>query len=593
VRTRATRTPARLWDLAGRIYHEAIYQGSLLAAGSNTERLIERMNKNSRYIKRQARMVQILGSVYPLLFVTIPTVIMMQLSEGATHQWNLLVATFAGTVFLFIQTGYLMLLTLVATAEILAPELYRWPESLPLRAAQTGMLRVMALAREFLLPLSVIVLGYPVAAGIASGSFGVAMATLFVSLTHAVMTLSVTVLASWRLRRALRLASGNDRRATAVRVITMAGYGIGIVVVVAVMQFGTTFVASLLDEPRLTVSESLSVLRVLSLLPLPTSAASFVSALVARRASLSSALSLWFPLVGIVLYAGGAFLLLRGAWRLIGRGDTDLVVVSKSAAEPGAPALASVPLTVRTPRAAFRRQIFQAATRDTQVLLALLFPLVIPVATLTGPAISGVPSTVPLFAAPVMAAVMGGWILLHSLTRLQVGTGLLEASLPLVERDRAFPRLTLCAIIPTAGAIIAGLALLPPGLKLEGLLISAIPMIGVPTGFLVKTSLFGRIPGRKPRVVVEEVYIDHRFFKWVATLMAILIVAGGFIALRFVLGRVIEGPIGTVLYLAGAAIAGLALRFIAGRIFPAASRSGTRSEDGPQSGGRPGVAADR
>ncbi|MEE8440547.1 MAG: hypothetical protein V3S41_02405 [Spirochaetia bacterium] len=594
------KAPVGLWNLAGRIYHEAIYQGSLSAAGSSTQRLVERMTKNSRYIKRQGRMIQILGSVYLLLVTILPAVTMAELAGGATHHWNLFVATLAGTVHLLVQTGYLMILTLLATSEILAPELYRWPESLPLRPEQAGRLRVMALAREFLLPFFVIVLSYPVAAGIASGGVGVAVATLFVSLTHAVVTLSVIVLASWRLRRTLRSASGNDRRATAVRVFTMAGYGIGILVVIAVMQFGTSFVVSLLDEPRMTESGSLSVLRVISLLPFPTSAAGFVSALVTRRAALPSALPLWMPLVGTGLYAGGALLLLRSALRLIGRRDIDgdrhrgtadvhEQVRDKNAA--GATDLAQ--LTVRTPRAAFRRQVFEAATRDIGMLLALLFPLVIPVAMLMGPKISGAPINVLLYAAPMLAAVMGSWLLVHGLTRIPMGTGPLEASLPLVERDRAFPRLGLCAIIPAAGAGLAGIALMPPGLRFEALLLSTIPAVAAPVGFLVKTSLFGRIRRRIGRVVVEEVYIDFRFFKWLVTLSAVLIVAGGFLALRIVLAGVFPGAFGTAAFLVAVVLAGLIVRFIAGRIFPAAAPFLEGSGDGRQSGDQPEAVAGR
>ena len=583
----AARAPVKLWHLAGRIYHEAIYQGLLSAAGSSAQRLVERITKNSRYIKNQGLRIQILGSVYLLLVTILPAVTMAELSGGATHQWNLFVTTLAGTIHLLVQTGYLMILTLVATAEILTPELYRWPESLPLRTEQVGLLRVMALAREFLLPLCVIVLSYPVAAGIASGGLGVAMATLFVSLTHAVVTLSVIVLASWRLRRTLRLASGSDRRASTVRVLTMAGYGIGILVVMAIMQFGTSFVASLFDEPRMTAAESLSVLRVISLLPFPTSAASFVSALVVRRAALPSALPLWMPFVGTCLYAGGAVLLLRSALRLIGRRESegDVHCGPVGATEPTL-------LTVRTPRAAFRRQIFQAATRDTGILFALLFPLIIPVMTLTGPKISGMSADVRLYAMPIMAAVMGGWLLVHGLTRLQVGTGLLEASLPLVERDRAFPRLALCVVLPAVGAVIAVIALMPLGLKLEGFLLSTVPMIAVPVGFLVKTTLFGRIRGPKlrcgfkPHVVVEEVYIERSFFKWLGTLTVVLIIAGGFVVLRIVLAGVFPGAVGAAAFLVAVALAGLIVRFMAGRTFPAAPRPGDGPEDERQSADR-------
>ena len=366
-----TRGPMKLWHLARRVYHEALYQGSLSAAGSSTQRLVEKLSKDSRYITRQARMIQILGSFYLLIVTVLPASTMAELAGGQTHQWNMFVASIAGTIHMLVQTGYLMILTLVATSEILAPDLYRWPESLPIRAEQAGLLRVMALAREFLLPLAVIVFSYPIAAGI-SGGVPVALATLVVSVFHAALTLSITVLASWRLRRALRSASGGDRRATTVRVLTMAGYGIGIVLVLAVMQFGTGFVMSLLDHPRLGSATSLSLLRVFSLLPLPTSAATLVSSLVARHSALPMTLPLWMPLAGTSMYGVGALLLLKSAWRMIGRREADATQLRtfrrplRQARDPRP----ATRLIVRTARAAFRRQIFQTprplfSIRDT------------------------------------------------------------------------------------------------------------------------------------------------------------------------------------------------------------------------------------
>jgi hypothetical protein len=562
----AAKGPVGLWQLAGRIYHEAIFQGSLSAAGSNKQRLVERMDNNSDYIKRQARIAQIMGSFYLLFVVFLSASSLVELKTGTTHEWNLFVAAIAGTIQLVVQAGYLMILTLLATSEILAPDLYRWPESLPLRAEQSGMLRVMALAREFLLPLSVIVVIYPIVAGV-HGGIGTAAATLGISVFHAIFTLSLTVLASWRLRRTLRAASGNDRRATTVRVFTMASYGLGILFIIGIMQFGTSFIASLFDEPRLTASESLGFLRVAALLPLPTSAATLVGALVARHASLVTGIPLWMPLVGTGLYGVASLLMLRAAWRLIGQRESEGPVVQSTVPE------GQVALVVRTARAAFRRQIFQTATRDTQMLLALLIPLVIPLAILAGPSASGTPIGVLLYVEPIMVALFGSSTLVLALSRLQAGTGLLEASLPILERDRAFPRLMVCAIFPAVGALIAGLILMPAELKLQAAVLSTVPAIAVPVGFMVKTALFGRIPGANRSVVVEEVYLDHRALKWVGILASVLAVAGGLIGIQILGSRIVPGNGGLGIYFAAAAVSGAVVRFIAGREFPAATRT--------------------
>ena len=58
---------ASLWGLAGRVYHEAIFQGQLVAAGSNATRLTERMERSSGHIAKQGRTIQILGSFYLLV----------------------------------------------------------------------------------------------------------------------------------------------------------------------------------------------------------------------------------------------------------------------------------------------------------------------------------------------------------------------------------------------------------------------------------------------------------------------------------------------------------------------------------------------
>ena len=203
----------RLWSLAGRVYNEAIFQGQVTAAGSNTARLTEKLKSDSGYVAKQGRTIQILGSFYLLTVASLSVISFIGLRNAAPSAWNLLVASGSVSMQLIIQSGYLIMLTIIATAEILAPDLYRWPASLPLSKSELGALKLLSLAREFMLPLGVIVVATPAVVGFAGGSLPGAVVGLVVSVIHAALTLGLLVILSWKMRRVLRSSDTEDRGA--------------------------------------------------------------------------------------------------------------------------------------------------------------------------------------------------------------------------------------------------------------------------------------------------------------------------------------------------------------------------------------------
>ncbi|MFW5783728.1 MAG: hypothetical protein ACOCY8_04340 [Spirochaetota bacterium] len=72
----------KLWDLAGKVYIEAIFRGQVLAAGSNVHRLTQSMKSDSGYATRQGRIVQFLGSFYLLMVAFLSVTAFLQLRAG-------------------------------------------------------------------------------------------------------------------------------------------------------------------------------------------------------------------------------------------------------------------------------------------------------------------------------------------------------------------------------------------------------------------------------------------------------------------------------------------------------------------------------
>ncbi|MFW6356251.1 MAG: hypothetical protein ACOC2Y_05980 [Spirochaetota bacterium] len=211
----------KLWDLAGKVYIEAIFRGQVLAAGSNVHRLTQSMKSDSGYATRQGRIVQFLGSFYLLMVAFLSVTAFLQLRAGGAVEWNLLVASGSVALQFLIQAGYLVMLTILATAEILEPELYSWLES-------------------------------PAGWSVVAGAVG-----LIVGLEHAAVVLGVAVLASWRLRKILRSSEGDDRRSKWLRIFTMLAYGLGTILVVFVMQLGSNALSALFDNPSLSPESTL------------------------------------------------------------------------------------------------------------------------------------------------------------------------------------------------------------------------------------------------------------------------------------------------------------------------------------------------
>ena len=543
----------RLWDLSGLIYREATLRSLLTAAGGNPGPLRERLGKNPGYVRRQSLTIQLIAAVYVLSMMILPILAVGKLRSGSTHEWNLFISTVSATTFFLIQFGYVLMLTVLAVSELLDDELYAWPQSLPVSTGGIARLRLFALLRGLYLPVSGVALAYPLAVGLASGSWAVAGIAVVTSVVHLPLTLALVVLMGLWLHRTLRGHGGSSRGAQTARVITMLAYGLGTLVVVFVMQVSINYLSRLYDAPRLAAAASRTLVLVFSWIPLPTAVASLTMLLAARAAGLGTGVPIFPAALGSLGYLAVAGLLIMASLRILGRSGTATV-------GPGripVPSAAVVRLRLTTPRRAFVRQLWLGATRETQVLTYLLFAVVMPIIGLAGPTVSGAPAPVRLYLGAAMASFMSPWMLVQGLTRQQAGAGQLVASLPVRERDRVFPRLVLAPLLSCGGGLLASLLFLRGSGLVTGLALALVPAVSAPAGLLIKMLLFGRM---KHRVVLDEVYPERSTLKWIIVVASIALIAALLMA--------VEGILGNLIFVAVllASIGGLML--ISRRLFP-------------------------
>jgi hypothetical protein len=573
----------RLWSLASRIYHEALFRGQLGAAGSSQARLIERLGDNSSYLRRQARLVQIMGSFYLGTVTILSMVSAIHLRLGMNHEWNLLVSAAAGGMQTVVQMSYLLLITLLATGEILSPEIYQWLSTLPFPNRTGGTLRILTLAREFLAPLIVVIVVGTVGVGIAGASFAAAGVTLLFGFVHATAAVSAIVLIAWWMRNRVMRHADQTRSARIRRVATVISLAVGTLVVIYAVQIGTNSLVHLYDSPRAGI-DARTVTRVVALLPLPFAPAMLSSQLVLAGVGVPWMVPPWMILTGCVLYTALAGALVTRARALLARsaetssGKPAPVGIAEARhldrlagihfSRSESHGTATTRLLYRSPRAAFRRLIARGLFRDTQAVITVIGPVILPVLMVLGMTSGGGVRWPKWMMITGLGAVTGGWLTIHGFTRLAFGNGALESSLPVRERDRALPRIVLAAAAPTLGSLIALLALLPFGSGEQhaalAVVMSTPPAVVI--AFAVKAALFGWMgePGRP--LVIDEVATTARFWRWLMVIATLILITAGAIALCAVV--VPQGAAGAGIYAGCVAALYLLSFWILRRAFP-------------------------
>ena len=555
--------PVRMWDLAGLIYREATLQSLLTAAGGNPGPLRERLGKYPGYVRRQSLRIQIIAAVYVLSMMILPILAVVKLRSGNTHEWNLFISSVSASTFFLIQVGYVLMLTVLAVSELLDDDLYAWPQTLPVSTGGIARLRLFSLLRGLFLPVSGVAIAYPLALGLSSRSWAVAGMAVVTSAVHLPLTLALVVLVGLWLHRTLRGQGGTSRRAQTARVVTMLAYGLGTLLVVFVMQVAINFLSRLYDSPRLAPAVLRSLILFLSWVPLPTAPASLTMLLAARTAGLGADVPVVPAALGSLGYFVVVALLVVVALRILGRSGAATVAVRSGRTSVPTPALVRLRLT--TPSRAFLRQLWLGATRETQVLIFLLFSLVLPILGLVGPAISRAPSLFLVYFGAGTASTFSAWMVVQGLTRQEAGSGQLAASLPLRERDRVFPRLVLAPLLTSGSALLAALLFLRGRDLVTGLVLALVPAVTAPAGLLIKMLLFGRL---KNRVVLDEVSPDSATRKWITVVAAMAGIAAVLMALEGILVVVSSPILGNLIFVAVvlASLGGLSL--LSRRLFP-------------------------
>jgi membrane protease YdiL (CAAX protease family)/predicted permease len=511
-----------LFKLAKYTNLEIVMEAQVQATGANQSRLMERYKKNKNSIKNQARALKFAYGFLLSFLVVVPIFGVSQLIEAlATGSVNLNASLFAGSIifviFFAMQFAYLLILGLLNVSALMTGEAFRWFETLPISKNKLNKLGFFTVFRNIDVGLILLALTLPIALIIITQNLLLFAISIFISLINVFFSFSVLIIVSQRLGKIFKVQEINSKRATLIRVFTMVSYfalvfSMSLFLNLAIAQIPSLFI----DVSKIENLPNINL--ILSVIPFPFSP-SYLLAMSVDPGRFSM-MQWMLSIIGLVLYGGLTWFMYKKAVKSMRSVTmpTSLEIKSgrgKSEEKP------DVVLEVRSPIIAYIRKDLSIATKDIQMLMFILMPIVLPtimVVTMmatAGSVIVGADFLILWVIVSIYFPIIALMLIAGFLNVEDSGASIL-ASLPLNPRDQMKAKMSIMLTITSISyALPVMIMLFNPALSAyTGLFLSWYPIVllFLMIGFQMKLRLFGRM---KYKYVLEEVNAEHKTWKWI------------------------------------------------------------------------------
>ena len=519
----------KLYSVSKFTNFEMIMDSQLASSGAHQAKVLEKCEKNNKYIKTQAISIKII-SAFLMVFMPLLSVIMYfgiteEIGPSFPIQGRIYIFSFFILLALIISILYLFLFGLFTTSSLMSGSAFKWLHTLPLSRKDLKKLGFMTLFRNLNIQILVMTFAFPIIFFIITQNLLTFIMSLISSFLITIFGASILIIVGEKFSRVFSESSRQSSKANLLRMVSLIGFFIIAFGSSFVMNFGINALFTLVEEFS-SNPPTMGLNMILSMIPLPFAPAYLVSlSLVADQVPLG----LWASsIVGMVLLAGITFLTYKIAIKSLSSVATfelDSSRVKKDAKRKEKPIMIEVKST--SPIKSFIRKDLIASTRDYQSLIFVLMPLLYPVimilsmqAVITDE-VSSTFSIMILWAIIMIASQFIPLMLVGDLLNMEESGSSTLASLPLLPRDQAKAKLVLMLIIHGISMSIMAIVLtiLTQSVMVLILILGSLPITWTLLLFVfqMKVRLFGTM---KYKYVLEEFNVKNKLLKWVSIVAA-------------------------------------------------------------------------
>ncbi|NVM19619.1 MAG: CPBP family intramembrane metalloprotease [Candidatus Lokiarchaeota archaeon] len=509
--------------------YEMIMDSQFASAGAHQSRLLEKYEKNNKYIKNQAISLKIVSSLVmmmmPLMSIFLYFAITEEITPSYPYDGEIFILSFFLWISLIISILYIFLFGLFTTSSLMSGSSFKWLQTLPVSRKDLKRMGFATLIRNLSVPIIVMTFSFPIVLFIVTQNFFTFLSCLLSSFLTTILGISLLIIVSDRFSRIFSESNRQSSKANIFRLVTLVGFFL--------MAFGSSFVLNFGINAIIVFAEQFqlypparSLNTVMSIIPFPFAPAYFISlSMIDRPVPLEL---LGSSLVGMAILAGITYFIYKVAIKSLSSVATfefDSYKAKKESKRKTDITLEPVVIEVKTtsPVESYMHKDLISSTRDYQSLIFILMPILYPIIMILSmqgvitEEVSSTFSIMILWAIILIASQFIPPLLVGGLLNLEESGSSTLASLPLLPRDQAKGKLILMLIIQgislTLMAII--LTLLTKSVYVLILMVGSLPISWTLLLFVfqMKVRLFGTM---KYKYILEEVNSRYKVAKWIA-----------------------------------------------------------------------------
>ncbi len=513
--------------------YEMIMDSMLASSGAHQAKVLEKSEKNNRYIKNQSIALKFASAFVMMLMPFFSIILYFEITEGIYPSYpiegQIFLYSFFMWIFLTISILYIFLFGLFTTSSLMSGNAFKWLQTLPISRNNLKKLGFMTLLRNLIAPIIVMTFAFPIVLLIVTQSFLTFILSVISSFFITILSVSILIIVAERFSRLFSESSRNSKKANTLRIVSLMGFFLVAFGSSFVLQFGMNSIVNLIDDFG-TNPPAMDLNILLSFIPLPFAPGYLVGI------SLTTGqvpLILWISSsVGMAILAVITFLFYKVAINSL----NSVATIEKDSAKikkKSNTITKTIEIEIKTmsPVKAYIRKDLTSSTRDYQSLIFILMPLLYPIIMVLSMQsvitreVSSTFSIMILWAIILMASQFIPFMLVGGLLNLEESGSSTLASLPLLPRDQAKGKLILMLTIQGISLILLAtiLTILTQSIIVLILFLSNLPIIWMFLLFVFEMNvrLFGTM---KYKYVLEEVNKKHKIEKWLLMIGADVVI---------------------------------------------------------------------
>ncbi|MHA1584640.1 MAG: hypothetical protein ACTSVU_04125 [Promethearchaeota archaeon] len=520
----------QLWKISKYIYREAFMQSQLEMAASNQAKLLSKMKKNRKYMTTQNIALKVVMVIYLGMMGFMPLMVFSRIGEimksgNYSLDWIIFIGSMILGLFFLIQLILLLTFGMFFASSLLSGESFKWMSTLPIGKRNVQKLVMFTFFRGINVEVITLLLAFPIGTALGTQNIILTLIALVVSCMNILFSFSLLIIVGEKIKQILRNNDINSWKTKIARISVMVGYTIFSVVIGYSIQFAMTILEPLFTNQTIANNIVSTLNTVFTFIPFPFNGSYLLIDGFLGFKDISN-IQLFGIALGLLLFI---FLIRRTYHKALSLLSDILKPATKNTANLKETNKMDVKIDILPPKDAFFKKDKDMATRDLQLMMMIIMPLLLPIIGFVSISFSmdigGEEGIFPLLMINTIYLLMAGAMVILGVLNVETTGGSVLASLPIVIRDQAKAKLRWIFLLVPLSTLVQILFFINNSSFLEYLIISIIIMpIGILIGvfiLLLKVRMFGKL---KYKYVLEDINLQSKSLKWTAIIIILIII---------------------------------------------------------------------